>query len=83
MGICDYLDGWDDAPDSNRESDLHDVVDELLESWGFEPPNWDNQIPEDVDDGLLGAYTPGDDTIHLDPELFFWRLGNCAQCRYP
>ncbi|GAB3138611.1 hypothetical protein [Marisediminicola antarctica] len=70
MGVCDVLDGWDDAgPNSGRVDDVRGFVDELLESWGFDAPNWSDQMPAGYEDAA-GVYTRNDDTIHLNPDIF-------------
>lgn len=70
MSICDVLNGWDDAgPNSDRFEQVRDFVNELLESWGFDAPNWSDQMPPDHEDDA-GLYTRDDDTIHLNPDIF-------------
>jgi hypothetical protein len=69
MGICDVLDGWDGGPSSDQFETLRDFVNELLESWGFDAPNWSDQMPAGSE-GERGLYTKDDDTIHLSPDIF-------------
>ncbi|MGG5260328.1 hypothetical protein [Phycicoccus avicenniae] len=70
MGICDVLDGWDDGPNSGQFEDLRDFVNDLLESWGFDAPNWSDEMPPGYEDAA-GVYTSNDDTVHLNPDIFF------------
>ena len=68
MGICDILDGWDDAGgNSERFEGLRDFVNELLGSWGFDPPNWSDQTHPDQEGP--GMYDKDTNTIHLDPDF--------------
>ncbi len=70
MGICDVLDGWDTGPTSERFEAVRDFVNDLLESWGFDQPGWSDQMPPGYEDSA-GVYTKDDDTVHLNPDIFF------------
>lgn len=70
MGICDVLDGWDEGPNSGQFEDLRDFVNDLLESWGFDAPSWSDQMPAGFEDSPA-VYTPDDNTVHLNPDIFF------------
>lgn len=70
MGICDLLDGWDQGPNSQQFEDVRDFVNDLLESWGFDAPEWSDQMPNGYED-VPGAYTSDDGTVHLNPDIFF------------
>ncbi len=70
MGICDVLDGWDDGPNSGQFDEMRDFVNELLESWGFDPPQWSDQMPAGYEDSPA-VYTKDDNTIHLNPDIFY------------
>jgi hypothetical protein len=69
VGICDILDGWDDGPSSDDFEALRDFVNELLESWGFDAPEWSDQMPDGYEDSA-GVYTSDDGTVHLNPDIF-------------
>ena len=69
MGICDTLDDWEDiGPSSERFTELRDFVNDLMEKWGFDEPNWSDQ-PRPDQDGAPGVYDSETNTIHLDPDF--------------
>ncbi|WP_157619886.1 hypothetical protein [Saccharothrix sp. NRRL B-16348] len=70
MGICDLLDGWDEGPNSAQFGDIRDFVNDLLESWGFDTPQWSDQMPTGYEDSPA-VYTSQDNTIHLNPDIFY------------
>jgi hypothetical protein len=69
VGICDILDGWDEGPNSEQFTDVRDFVNDLLDSWGFDAPNWSDQMPPGYEDSA-GVYTSDDNTVHLNPDIF-------------
>lgn len=67
MGICDTLEDWDDiGPSSERFTELQDFVNDLLEQWGFDAPNWQDHAGPDQES--VAMYRKDDDTIYIDPE---------------
>lgn len=71
MSICDLLnDGWGDGgPNSERFEEVANIINEMLESWGFEGVDIVDYMPPGYEDDPA-VYMKDTDTIHLNPDIF-------------